>query len=200
MHVPHIRLVQTAQPECMWVQGECWFPQPWSSHGSLLQWGCDVPSFNIPWLYNRRWVMSWGTLWSSSPSVCLLSYLDFWRTYPHLLPAIYLQSQQQLCECGASHVWRRVIKTTNWRIWGNLLPLCEEQVQWNISGAQILTTLSGTALMWLALQPLNEIEATPSAEVLGAVPNHCKFSPAVITAQIWWWEASTTPRQSLLCL
>ncbi len=39
------------------------------THGSLVQWGCDVPSFNIPWLYNGMWVTSHGALCSCSPSV-----------------------------------------------------------------------------------------------------------------------------------
>lgn len=57
----------------MGVRRERRFPQPWSNstHGSLLQWGCDVPSFNIPWLYNGTWVTSHGTLCSSSPSAYL---------------------------------------------------------------------------------------------------------------------------------
>lgn len=94
MHVPRIRRVQTAQPDCMWVQGECWFPQPWSSHGSLLQWGCDVPSFNIPWLYNRRWVMSWGSPCSSSPSVCISVSL----------PPLILGFLKNVSSASASHI------------------------------------------------------------------------------------------------
>lgn len=75
MHRPQIRTVHI----CIGVGGGCRFPQLWSNstHGSLLQWGCDVPSFNIPWLYNGTWVTSHGALCSSSPSV-YLSLLIFW--------------------------------------------------------------------------------------------------------------------------
>lgn len=49
------------------------FPSPRgnSPHGSLLQRGCDVPSFNIPWLYNKTWVTSNWTLCPCSPSAHL---------------------------------------------------------------------------------------------------------------------------------
>lgn len=49
------------------------FPSPRgnSPHGTLLQWGCDVRSFNIPWLYNKTWVTSNGTLRPCSPSAHL---------------------------------------------------------------------------------------------------------------------------------
>lgn len=66
----HISLVHS-----LWtvVRRDCRFPSPRgnSPHGSLLQRGCDVPSFNIPWLYNKTWLTSHGTLRPCSPSAHL---------------------------------------------------------------------------------------------------------------------------------
>lgn len=136
LHVPRIRRVQTAQPDCMWVQGECWCPQPWSSHGSLLQWGCDVPSFNIPWLYNRRWVMSWGSPCSSSPSVCLsVSPSHIWISEERLLVFClpYICSPSSSCASTKRHpFWTE--SDSKFGNLGNLLPLCAKQAERNVSG------------------------------------------------------------------
>ena len=85
------RHIRTAHIISVEVGGVCRFPQPWSNstHGSLLQWGCDVPAFNIPWLYNGTWVTSHGAPCSSSPSVYLVSSqtLIAGEIVLHLMPA-----------------------------------------------------------------------------------------------------------------
>lgn len=162
----------------------CRIPQALSNstHGSFLQWGCDVPSFNIPWLYNGTWVTFHGASCSLSPSVYPSPLLFWWQGVlilylspgqiavvrgterdteqrnKKLSETFIVPLSQHLC----SSIWQRDILRIHTHKCA--LILRHSRVQWNKANFQTCCWFSSLL--------------TPSC---------------CITAQIWWWHARRTP-------